>query len=254
MLKKLIMLALALLLLLPTAGLCQRDEPSFSIDPVPFMDADDLIYESYLKLVYWTLENGNYSYSRTSRMRYIRLVEVFDSPYIFCSLEVKPPKVRKVYFQVVAKAKVQNPTKDEDIDMFVRIVEVIMEHVDGNVKYTYHVAVDKTMSGLPNEIKDYVSIKTLKRKQIEKHVKEGVELPPEAEIVDMKWGYWLAEFIKLYHLDFMEAIPSYREPKLRLREAALEELYGKESAGRIGHHPMPTDQSLLWAGTDHESQ
>jgi len=250
MLKKLIILTLAMVLLIPVTGLCQRDSPSFNKDPKPFMNFDELIYKSYLNLIGWTLENGSYSRSSTSRMRFIRLVEIFDSPYTFVSLNVKPPKVRKVYFQVIAKAKVQNPAKEEDIDMFVRIVEVIMEHVGGDVKYTYHVAIDKTVSGLPNEIKDWVEIKTLEKKKIKKNTKENVELPPGAEIVDMKWGYWLAEFIKLYHLDLMESGKRFY-PGPRLREVILEELYGKESAGRAGNNSIPIDQPLLWAGFDH---
>lgn len=250
MLKKLIILILAMVLLIPVTGLCQRGGPSFSKDPIPFMDFDELIYESYLDLIGWTLDNGNYSRSSTSRMRFIRLVEVFDSPYTFVSLDVKPPKLRKIYFQVIAKAKVQNPAKEEDIDMFVRIVEVVMEHVNGDVKYTYHVAIDKTLSGLPNEIKDWVEIKTLEKKRIKKDTKKNVELPPGAEIVDMKWGYWLAEFIKLYHLDLMESVKRFY-PGPRLREAILEELYGEESAGRTGNSSTPVDQSLLWAGFDH---
>ncbi|MCK4976828.1 MAG: hypothetical protein KAS36_07850 [Anaerolineales bacterium] len=251
MLRKLIILTLAMVLSMPVAGFCQQNKPSFSIDPIPFMDTDELIHKSYTELIRWTLRNGSSSRSNTSRMRFVRLVEVFDSPYTFVSLDVKPPKVRKVYFQVIAKTKVQNPTKEEDIDMFVRIVEVVMEHANGNVKYAYYVAIDKTMSGLPNELKDWVAIKTLEGKQLKKSVlNKDEELPPGAEIVDMKWGYWLAEFIKLYHLNFMESIPSFRHgPKLR--EAILEELYGEESAGRIGHNPIPIDQSLLWAGIDH---
>jgi hypothetical protein len=216
------------------------------------MDSDELIYKSYLRLIHWTMENGSYSLSRNGRMKYIRLIEIFDSPYTFVSLDVKPPKVRKVYFQLIGRAKVQNPTKEGDIELFTRIVEVIMEHADGNVKYTYHVRIDRTMSGLPNEVKDWVSIMTLKRKQISKHVlNEDEELPPGAEIVDMKWGYWLAEFIKLYHLDLIESGNSFFERGPKLREAILEELYGKESAGRIRHDLSAVDQSLLWAGIDH---
>lgn len=247
MLKRLIILISAIVLLMPVTGLCG---PTFGIDPVPFMDFDKLIHKSYTNLIGWTLENGSYSRSSTSRMKFIRLVEVFDSPYTFVSLDVKPPKVRKVYFQVIAKTKVQNPTKEEDIDMFVRIVEVVMEHVNGDVKYTYHVAIDKTISGLPNEIKDWVEIKTLEKKKIKKNDKKNVELPPGAEIIDMKWGYWLVEFIKLYHLDLMESGKRFY-PGPRVREVILEELYGEESAGRTGNNYIPIDQPLLWAGFDH---
>jgi len=256
MLKKLIILLLAVILLVPVTGFCQRQVRSLEKEPLPFVGAEDLIYGSYLNLIGWTMDNGSYSLRKKGgRMKFIRLIEVFDSPYIFCNTNIKTPKIRKIYFQVIAKSKVENPIKEDDIEILVRIVEVIMEHVDGNVKYTYYVAVDNTLSGLPNDIKDWVEIKDLKGKRLEKRANEygrdeGAELPPGAEIVDMKWGYWLAEFIKLYHLGLMESIPSFR-PGPKLREVILEELYGEESAGRFGHNPMPIDQSLLWAGIDH---
>jgi hypothetical protein len=204
-----------------------------------------------MKLIDWTLDHGHYSLHKSSRMKFIRLVEVFNSPYTFCSTDIKTPKIRKVYFQVVVKAKVVPPTKEEDIELTVRIVEAIMEHVNGDIKYTYHVGVDKTMSGLPNDVKDWVEVRTLDRKKVSKSVVKDAELPPGAEIVDMKWGYWLAEFIKLYHLNLEESMPSFENRGPELREAILEELYGEESAGRFRHNSMPADQSLLWAGIDH---
>ena len=250
MLKRLIILAISAILLMPTVGLCEPVERGIQKHYLPFMQSDDLIHLSYLRLVEWVTEHGDYSGRGNSKMKYLRLVEVFDSPYVFCSTDVKTPKIRKLYFQMVAKAKVRNPSKPEDIESMIRIVEVIIEHKNGKLYYSYHVAADKNLSGLPNEVQDWTVVKDLKGHKVSSTPKKSVDAPPEAEIVDLKWAKYLADFIKIYHLDLMESWgkPGSEERGPELKEVILEALYGKESAGRSGHNPMPSDQSLLWAG------
>ena len=102
MLKKLIILLLAVILLVPVTGFCQRQVRSLEKEPLPFVGAEDLIYGSYLNLIGWTMDNGSYSLRKKGgRMKFIRLIEVFDSPYIFCNTNIKTPKIRKIYFQVL---------------------------------------------------------------------------------------------------------------------------------------------------------
>jgi hypothetical protein len=255
MLKKLLICVLLLLFAVPSLANGLPSEPKKGIGML-YQDmptADDLIYRAYNGLILWTLKGGQYTKNKDgSRMRYRKFMEVMQAPTqpaTVTGIPFGPPKMLKVYFQVVARAKTAVPKSVEDIDAKVRII--VVETTRGEKLYTskYYVGIDNNLDGLPNSVEEWTAYKSLETKRIVKRDKEKApDVPKLAEIVDPTWDMWLAEFIKLYQLHALEDLSAWYKEGPGVQEAIFEELAyeDKRSDSRSNFNFNPASDADIW--------
>ena len=256
MLKRLLVCALVLLFTVPSLASAEPPEPERGLGIVnPEMPtAEDLIYRAYIGLIGWTVARGSYARNKDgSRMKYFRLVEILQAPVqpaTITGIPFGPPKIRKIYFQVVARANKAFPESPKDIDSEVRIVVVETTRTDEFFVSRYYVGKDNNLDGLPNSVKEWTAYKSLKTKKVVKRDKvKAPDIPESAEIVDMTWGKWSAEFIKLFQLHALEDFSGWFwfDSNPELREVILEELaYDKESNCCFSFNSNLASDADLW--------
>lgn len=257
MLKRLLVCILILLFAVPSlaANLPSEKAKGVGIISPEMPTSEDLIHEAYQGLIVWTVNRGRYTANRDgSKMKYHRLVEVLQAPTqpaTVTGIPFGPPKMVKVYFQVIASSKKAIPESKEDINSIVRIV--VVETTRGKEFYVckYYSGVDSNLDGLPNSIEEWTAYKSLVTGKVVKRGKvKAPDVPKSAEIIDMTWGKWLAEFIKLYQLHALEDLSRWYEDGWDLREAIFKELANEneESVYRSDSNLNPAYHPSIWSG------